>query len=123
MPELAKTVGLGITIGMVLFWRWLMVTKTVAIATGRRRWIAILVWRHLFEIVSFGHVIVAGRLVTVFRPAVQRSTTVTTAHAVVVVVVGRHLLLLTFRRFGRQQAAATHWCPALVAAVLETGHI
>lgn len=101
-----------------------MVTKTVAIATRRRRRIAILVRRRLFEIISFWHVTVTGRLVTVLRPAVQLSTTVSTAHAVVVMVVGRHLLLLlTFRRFRRQQAAATHWRPAFVAAVLETGHI
>lgn len=125
MPELAKTVGLGIAIGMVLIRGWLMVTKTVTIATGRRRRIAILVGRRLFEIVCFWHVTVTGRLITMLRPAVQRSTTISTAHTVVVVVVGRHLLLLllTFWRFRRQQAAAAHWRPALVAAVLETGHI
>jgi len=104
-----------------------MVTKTVAIAARRRRRIAILVGRRLFEIISFGHVTIAGRLVTVLRPAVQRSTTIAAAHAVVIVVVGRHLLLLllllTFRRFRRHQAAAAHRRPALVAAVLETGHV
>jgi len=128
MPELTKTVRLGIAIGMVLFRGWLMVTKTVAIATRRRWRIAVLVRRRLFEIISFRHVTIAGRLVTVLRPAVQRSTTIATAHAIVIVVVGRHLLLLlllllTFRRFRRHQAAAAHWRPALVAAVLETGHV
>jgi hypothetical protein len=125
MPKLAKTVGLSVAIGKVLFWGWLMVTKIVAIPTRRRRRIAILVGRRLFKIISFWHISVTGRLVTVLRPAVQRSTTVSTAHAVVIVVVGRHLLLLllTFRRFRRQQAAATHWRPALVTTVLETGHI
>lgn len=104
-----------------------MVTKIVAIATRRRWRIAILVRRRLFEIISFRHVTITSRLVTVLRPAVQRSTTIATAHSIVIVVVGRHLLLLllllTFRRFRRHQAAAAHWRPALVAAVLETGHV
>lgn len=106
-----------------------MVTKTVAIAARRRRRIAVFVGRRLFEIISFGHVTIAGRLVAVLRPAVQRTTTISAAHAVVIVVVGGHLLLLllllllTFRRFRRHQAAAAHWRPALVAAVLETGHV
>lgn len=119
VPELAETVGLSIAVSVMLFRGWRMVSEIIAEATRGRWRIAILVGRSLFEIVSLGHVAVAGRLIAVLRSAVRRST-IAAAHVVIVVVVDRHLLLFTFGRFGRQ---ATHGRPALMTAVLETGHI
>lgn len=129
MPELSKTVGLSVAVGMMLllFWGRLMVTEIVPEASGRRRRITVLVGRCLFEIVSFCHVTVPGRLITVVLSTVRRAAAVAATHVLVTVVIDRHLLLFTFGRFGRQAtaaAAAAHGRPAFVAAVLEAaGHV